>query len=187
MNHNAARSQVARGIVTVSTRAILDLQSAPDIDGLRNSPLAESSGGISIGVDVFGRSAQYDPRLDPVVRVEAARLRTKLAQYYAGPGYDDRIVIDLPKGSYVPEFRRQASIGGLPSAPIGAAAAPDLHACTRPARRGTHRHLRSPHAREQLRGASISLATESHLYFCKNLMPTPTKASQRDHCLIDCW
>jgi tetratricopeptide (TPR) repeat protein len=69
-----------------------------------------------IGVDVFGRSSQYDPRLDPVVRIEAGRLRTKLGQYYAGPGKDDPIVIDLPKGSYVPEFRRQPRAAGLAEA-----------------------------------------------------------------------
>jgi tetratricopeptide (TPR) repeat protein len=69
-----------------------------------------------IGVDVFGRSSQYDPRLDPVVRIEAGRLRTKLGQYYAGPGKDDPIVIDLPKGSYVPEFRRQSRAPGLAEA-----------------------------------------------------------------------
>jgi tetratricopeptide (TPR) repeat protein len=73
-----------------------------------------------IGVDVFGRSHQYDPRLDPVVRIEAGRLRTKLGQYYAGPGTDDPIVIDLPKGSYVPEFNRQSSAAGLAEAPPAA-------------------------------------------------------------------
>jgi eukaryotic-like serine/threonine-protein kinase len=64
-----------------------------------------------VGVDVFGRPAQYDPRLDPVVRIEAGRLRTKLVQYYGGPGSDDPIVIDLPKGSYVPGFKRSSAAG----------------------------------------------------------------------------
>jgi len=41
---------------------------------------------IVIGVDVFGRKADYDPRNDPVVRMEAAKLRARLAEYYAGPG-----------------------------------------------------------------------------------------------------
>jgi len=57
-----------------------------------------------IGVEVFGRDDSYDPRLDPVVRVEAGRLRSKLAEYYRTQGQDDSLVIDLPKGTYVPTF-----------------------------------------------------------------------------------
>src|SRR5215471_15699349 len=57
-----------------------------------------------IGVEVFGRDGSYDPRLDPVVRVEAGRLRSKLAEYYRTQGQDDSIVIDLPRGTYVPIF-----------------------------------------------------------------------------------
>jgi serine/threonine-protein kinase len=60
-----------------------------------------------IGVEVFDRRASYDPRLDPIVRVEARRLRSKLKQYYEGDGHDDDIVIELPKGSYVPAFRER--------------------------------------------------------------------------------
>lgn len=55
-----------------------------------------------IGVEVFDRDASYDPRLDSIVRVEAARLRSKLAEYYAGDGRDDTIVLKLPKGGYAP-------------------------------------------------------------------------------------
>ena len=55
-----------------------------------------------IGVEVFDRAADYDPRLDAIVRVEAARLRTKLAEYYAGEGRGDAIVLSLPKGGYAP-------------------------------------------------------------------------------------
>jgi adenylate cyclase len=55
-----------------------------------------------IGVEVFDRDASYDPRLDSIVRVEAARLRSKLAEYYAGEGRDDAVVLRLPKGGYAP-------------------------------------------------------------------------------------
>jgi TolB-like protein len=55
-----------------------------------------------IGIEVFDRDASYDPRLDSIVRVEAARLRTKLAEYYAGHGRADPIVLTLPKGGYAP-------------------------------------------------------------------------------------
>jgi serine/threonine-protein kinase len=57
-----------------------------------------------LGVEVFGRDSSFDPRLDPVVRVEARRLRGKLNEYYAGRGAGDAVRIVLRKGSYVPQF-----------------------------------------------------------------------------------
>jgi adenylate cyclase len=57
-----------------------------------------------IGTEVFDRGAQFDPRVDPVVRVEARRLRTKLSSYYAAEAAPGELVIDLPKGTYVPGF-----------------------------------------------------------------------------------
>jgi hypothetical protein len=59
----------------------------------------------SIGVDVFGRDTSFDPRIDPIVRVDARRLRTKLREYYDGEGADDRLEICLPLRTYVPVFR----------------------------------------------------------------------------------
>jgi TolB-like protein len=62
-----------------------------------------------IGVEVFDRPADYDPKDDPIVRIEAGRLRKKLAEYYNGLGANDPVGIELPKGGYVPVFRpRQA-------------------------------------------------------------------------------
>jgi adenylate cyclase len=58
----------------------------------------------AIGVDVFGRDADYDPRLDSIVRVEARRLRAKVDEYYAGPGTADPVRIQMRRGSYVPVF-----------------------------------------------------------------------------------
>lgn len=60
-----------------------------------------------IGVEVFDKKAEYDPRLDPIVRVEARRLRAKLKEYYESDGRDDELVIEFPKGSYAPQFRRR--------------------------------------------------------------------------------
>ncbi len=57
-----------------------------------------------IGVGVFGRENSYDPKTDPVVRVEARRLRAKLQEYYTGSGADDPVRIELPKGTYQPRF-----------------------------------------------------------------------------------
>ncbi len=56
----------------------------------------------SIGLSVFDRNEGYDPRTDPIVRVEAGRLRTKLREYYSSEGKNDPVIIQLPKGSYVP-------------------------------------------------------------------------------------
>jgi adenylate cyclase len=57
-----------------------------------------------IGVEIFGRPPDYDPGSDPVVRVEARRLRVKLAEYYSGEGREDPVRIELPKGGYLPQF-----------------------------------------------------------------------------------
>lgn len=56
-----------------------------------------------IGVEVFDRDAQYDPRVDSIVRVEAARLRARLREYYEHSP-PTHVRIDLPKGRYVPQF-----------------------------------------------------------------------------------
>jgi serine/threonine-protein kinase len=57
-----------------------------------------------VGVEVFDRGADYDPRVDPIVRVEARRLRAKLEAYYASAGKDDAVRIEFPKGAYAATF-----------------------------------------------------------------------------------
>jgi tetratricopeptide (TPR) repeat protein len=59
----------------------------------------------SIAVDVFGRPQDFDPQSDPIVRVQARRLRTLLEQFYAGGSVQSDVHIHLPLGRYVPEFR----------------------------------------------------------------------------------
>lgn len=61
-----------------------------------------------IAIEVFGRRPDFDSRLDPVVRTEAARLRARLSEYYSNQGKADALVIELPKGGYVPRFREVA-------------------------------------------------------------------------------
>ena len=58
----------------------------------------------TLGIDVFGRSPDYDPAADPVVRVSAGEIRKRIAQYYHESGHEAEIRIDLPLGSYLPEF-----------------------------------------------------------------------------------
>ena len=67
----------------------------------RDSELKESL----IGVEVYGRKPDYDPKLDSTVRSEMGRLRARLSKYYTTEGSQDPLVIDLPKGGYVPTFR----------------------------------------------------------------------------------
>ncbi len=60
----------------------------------------------TIGVEVFQRGQEFDPRTDAVVRVQAAQLRKKLASFYQEDGAASELQIELPKGSYVPLFQR---------------------------------------------------------------------------------
>jgi adenylate cyclase len=62
-----------------------------------------------VGREVFDRDERYDTRLDPIVRVEARRLRTRLLEYYSGPGQYEPIRLEYPKGQYVPIIRRSES------------------------------------------------------------------------------
>jgi len=67
----------------------------------------------TIGIDVLRRDAKFDPQLDPIVRVEATRLRRTIDRYYAGLGADDAIRIDVPRGSYIPTFSRRPCLPGV--------------------------------------------------------------------------
>jgi hypothetical protein len=67
----------------------------------------------SIAVDALGRDTSFNPQTDPIVRVEAGRLRRALAQYYALGGRVDPVVIEMPRGSYIPSFRRRSLPIGL--------------------------------------------------------------------------
>ncbi len=58
-----------------------------------------------IGVEVFGRKPDYNPKYDPIVRTEARRLRARLNKYYKDGGQSDFLIIELPKGGYAPAFR----------------------------------------------------------------------------------
>jgi hypothetical protein len=57
-----------------------------------------------LGIEIFGRDADYDTATDPIVRVTAAEIRKRIEQYYQEAGHDAEIRISLPSGSYVPQF-----------------------------------------------------------------------------------
>ncbi len=63
----------------------------------------------TLGVEVFDRGDDFDPRLDPIVRVEASRLRSRLQKYYDGGGAAEPIRISLPRGGYAPSFAMAAT------------------------------------------------------------------------------
>jgi TolB-like protein len=82
----------------------------------KDSELKESL----VAIEVFGRSPGYDPKLDPIVRTEAIRLRARLSEYYLNGGKDDPLVIELPKGGYVPVIRPSERKPEIASPPITA-------------------------------------------------------------------
>lgn len=79
-------------------RYVVERALAGDIDALKEYP---------IGIAVYQRGSAYDTRSDPIVRVEAARLRSKLREYYHTLGADDPVRFDIPKGSYLPVFHQR--------------------------------------------------------------------------------
>src|SRR5580700_6757124 len=69
----------------------------------------------TLGIEIFGRSADYDTSSDPIVRVTAAEIRKRIAQYYQEPGHDVEIRVSLPAGSYVPQFHWPQALQVVPS------------------------------------------------------------------------
>ncbi len=72
-----------------------------------------------IATEVLGRSDGFDPQSDSTVRVQAGRLRMKLADYYSHEGPDDPVVVELPKGSYALTFHVRTPPITLTEAPPG--------------------------------------------------------------------
>ncbi len=101
----AVREQLERILVSAPFRnskrypALLRFVVERTLDG-RSGELKERN----VAVDVFGRDPSYDPSTDPVVRISAGEVRKRLAQYYQEPGHGSEVRIELPLGSYQPEF-----------------------------------------------------------------------------------
>jgi len=73
----------------------------------------------SLGIDLFERAPDYDTNADHIVRTTAAEIRKRIAQFYQEPGNDPQVRIELPPGSYVPEFRPAAAVAAvIPPEPI---------------------------------------------------------------------
>jgi hypothetical protein len=81
------------------------------LEYLANHSVGERSGSVKehqIATEVFGRTADFDRRLDSTVRVQTSRLRVKLGEYYAGPGARDPLIVDIPRGAYSVVVRPRA-------------------------------------------------------------------------------
>jgi Tol biopolymer transport system component len=76
-----------------------------------------------IAVELYGKAPDFSTAADPIVRVDARRLRDRLREYYAAAPHD-AVLISVPKGSYTPVFE----INPLTEAPLGAATLPGIHA-----------------------------------------------------------
>src|SRR6185503_11366127 len=98
-----SRSQQLRRFLSF----IVDQRLAGQGDSLKESVLAH---------ELYGKGTDFDGGTDPVVRVDARRLRDKLREYYEGRS--DPVVISLPKGSYVPVFEAHPTSPAPPAPPI---------------------------------------------------------------------
>ncbi len=63
-----------------------------------------------IATEVFGRPHDFDPQHDSTIRVQAGRLRLKLAEYYGSEGAEDSLIVEVPKGTYVVSFHHRAAM-----------------------------------------------------------------------------
>lgn len=79
-----------------------------------------------IATEVFGRSSDFDPQLDSMVRVQAGRLRVKLTEYYSSDGAEDPIIVELPKGTYVLAFHHRNPVPAKTNNMQGSAASAEL-------------------------------------------------------------
>lgn len=104
----------------------------------------------SIGVDVFGRDDSFDPTVDPIVRIEATRLRSALTAYYEGAGAGDRIRIAMPRGGYVPSFSWSPELE--PARSAARTAPPSLSAAASAATVVIHDHSGHADPEVELRG-----------------------------------
>ncbi|MCU0388466.1 MAG: hypothetical protein MUE71_07660, partial [Chitinophagaceae bacterium] len=69
----------------------------------------------TIGVYALGKTPDFDPQKDPIVRIHMYRLRKALEQYYLTEGRSSSTIISIPKGSYIPEFSKRTSENQNPS------------------------------------------------------------------------
>ncbi len=89
--------------LTELLRFVVEARLRGDTEGLKQT---------AIGTELYQRDPSYDPKLDGIVRTHARRLRERLRDYYHSDGIEDPVVIDLPRGGYVPAFHRRKGSAG---------------------------------------------------------------------------
>ena len=77
-----------------------------------------------IGVEVFGRPNGYDTNVDNIVRTNVTELRKRIDAYFEAEGIDEALVVEIPRGSYIPVFRQRSSRAKIPTQTIDPAVAP---------------------------------------------------------------
>ena len=87
-------------------RFVVEQTLAGDIENIKERTL---------GIEIFGRDAGYDTATDPIVRVTAAEIRKRVAQYYQDPAHSKELRITLPSGSYVPQFHWPSAAEAVPA------------------------------------------------------------------------
>lgn len=115
----------------------------------------------TIGLGAFGRPQDFDPKTDPIVRVQTHRLRQKLKEYYDSEGERDPILIEIPKGHYLPIFEEISAalrINGHPPFPVTEISSPDDVPI---AQRGPEAQGQSTHSKP---GSLRSLFSRRHLF-----------------------
>lgn len=105
LTHDECQRQVQRILKSATFRNSATLQQLLQFLATKAfEPGAEALKEYTIGVEAFGRSEEFDPKTDTIVRVQIHRLRQKLAEYYESDGGRDPILIEIPKGHYLPTF-----------------------------------------------------------------------------------
>jgi TolB-like protein/Tol biopolymer transport system component len=110
MAPEAIRAQIER--IAASALFQRNERLARFLNFITEAALSDSSKELkeyTIGVEVFDRSSSFDPKIDPIVRINAGRLRAKLLEYYEAEGISDPIRVTIPKGGYTPAFTAVAA------------------------------------------------------------------------------
>lgn len=126
-SHDAVHAQLERVLASTTFRgaerssSLLRFLVARALDG-QSERLKE----YTVGVEALGKDVAFDPRIDPIVRAEASRLRSRLERFYASEGAADVVRIELPKGTYLPRIStRSAEPSPTPPSP---SPSPAMHA-----------------------------------------------------------
>jgi hypothetical protein len=118
------QQQVDRILQSATFRNALTLQQL--VQFVADKAIAGGTEGLkeyTIGVEAFGRKQDFDPKTDPIVRVQIHRLRQKLKEYYDAEGCHDPILIEIPKGHYLPSFE----VATVPVADLNHGTTSQLH------------------------------------------------------------